>query len=185
MPPDEPALRLGLARPDDADAVADLHTRSWRAHYRGSLSDAYLDGPIVDERRVFWRQRLQNPTPQLWVRLAIVEGESTPIGFVCALLHHDTRWGTLVDNLHVDPAAKRRGIGRSLMRALGRHLDGMGSAMPVHLFVLQANHAAIGFYDALGGEQVEGLVSTEPDGSTPSVTRIAWHSVAAFLAQGR
>ncbi len=185
MPPERPAIRLRPAGPADADAVADLHARSWRATYRGSLSDAYLDGPVAEERQTFWRRRLRHPMPDLWSMLAIAEGEAGLAGFACAVLHQDERWGTLVDNLHVDPTGKRRGIGRMLMTALGRHLQDVGSAMPVHLFVLQANHAAIAFYEALGGQAVETLASTEPDGSTPPVARMAWASVAAFLAQGR
>ena len=185
MPLEGPAISLRVPGPDDADLVADLHARSWRAHYRGCLSDAYLDGPVVDERRGFWRRRLRHPTPDLWVRLAAWNGESSLVGFACALLHHDVRWGTLVDNLHVDLTGKRRGIGRMLMKALAHHLDDESSAEAVHLFVLQANQAAIAFYEALGGEQVETVVMTEPDGSTPPVVRVAWRSVAAFLAQGR
>lgn len=185
MPPERPALRLRPAGPDDADRVADLHARSWRATYRGSLSDAYLDGPVAEERQAFWRRRLRHPTADLWSMLAVAEDEAGLAGFACAVLHQDDRWGTLLDNLHVDPAGKRRGIGRRLMTALGHHLQGVGSAMPVHLFVLQANHAALAFYEALGGEAVETLAFTEPDGSTPPVARMAWGSVAAFLAQGR
>lgn len=185
MPLDPPVIRLRAAGPDDADAVADLHARSWRTHYRGSLTDGYLDGAVDSERQAFWRRRLRRPTPDLWVRLAALPEDSRLAGFACALLHHDVRWGTLVDNLHVDPAMPRRGIGRALMRALGEHLDAVGSTMPVHLFVLQANDPAKAFYEALGGKAMETLALTEPDGSAPLCTRMAWPSVTAFLAQGR
>ena len=35
----------------DANAIANLHARSWREHYRGSFDDAFLDGDLVGERR--------------------------------------------------------------------------------------------------------------------------------------
>ncbi len=35
-------LRFRLASPADAKAVADLHADSWRRHYRGAYSDAFL-----------------------------------------------------------------------------------------------------------------------------------------------
>lgn len=184
MRPEGPAIVLRAAVPADADAVADLHARSWRTAYRGSFSDAYLDGPIDGERQAFWRQRLHHPTPDLWTILAERDGHDGLAGFLCARLDHDARWGSLVDNLHTAPDLKRHGIGRTLMTALGRHLEAVGSTAPVHLIVLRSNHAAAAFYAALGGEAVEALVTTEPDGSTLPVTRIAWPSLAAFLAQG-
>jgi hypothetical protein len=45
----------------DADAIADLHADSWRRHYRGAYTDEYLDGPIAEERRAVWADRLSTP----------------------------------------------------------------------------------------------------------------------------
>lgn len=43
------SIRFRLAVPDDAEAVAMLHATSWRRHYRGAYSDAFLDGDVVAE----------------------------------------------------------------------------------------------------------------------------------------
>ena len=40
-------LRFRPADADDAAAVAGLHADSWRRHYRGAFSDAFLDGDVV------------------------------------------------------------------------------------------------------------------------------------------
>ena len=178
MPPD--AVTMRVAAVGDAATIADLHARSWRSAYRGSLSDAYLDGPIFGERQAFWTERLRHATPGVWTSLA--ERDGAPVGFVCALQDHDARWGTLIDNLHADPAAKRQGIGRAMLQTLGEHLASVATRTPVHLFVLDANRDAVAFYLRLGGESVEALVRTEPDGSRVPVTRIAWPDVASFRA---
>ena len=56
----ERAEELGLREAGAADweGVADLQIASWRSAYRGILSDDYLDGPVVAERRAVWRERL-------------------------------------------------------------------------------------------------------------------------------
>jgi hypothetical protein len=42
--PDVPTVRIRVADSSDAPAIAALHAESWRRHYRGAYSDAFLDG---------------------------------------------------------------------------------------------------------------------------------------------
>jgi len=35
------------ARASDSEAIAALHADSWRRHYRGAYSDAFLDGDVA------------------------------------------------------------------------------------------------------------------------------------------
>ena len=156
----------------DSEAVAALHVASWRDNYRGSLSDAYLDGPIETERRRVWRELLDHPRAGQIVVLAEIQDALT--GFICAFADHDERWGTLIDNLHVAATAKGRGLGRQLMGRLARHLIHIQSRRPVHLYVLDANHAARAFYGRIGGEPVEQGRKIEPDGSECAVIRYVW-----------
>ncbi len=179
MREEEGGVRFRAGTIDDAAAIADLHTRSWRANYRGSLSDAYLDGPIEGERRAFWQERLRHPRTGLWTLVAD-DDTQTLAGFLCLLADHDHHWGTLIDNLHVDPARVRQGVGRALMRAAAEHLLFGLPRRPIYLFVLESNTAVAGFYRHLGGEPAEHLVSTEPDGSSLPVIRYVWPSAAAF-----
>jgi hypothetical protein len=49
---DDPRFRAGGLRfraggPGDAPAVAGLHADSWRRHYRGAFSDAFLDRDVA------------------------------------------------------------------------------------------------------------------------------------------
>ena len=50
--------RVRLARPDDAEAIADAHVRGWLAAYRGLVPDAILDGLSVERRATFWRDTI-------------------------------------------------------------------------------------------------------------------------------
>lgn len=42
----------------DIAAIAALHAESWRRHYRGAFSDAFLDGEVEASRRKIWSERL-------------------------------------------------------------------------------------------------------------------------------
>lgn len=165
---------------DDAAAIAALHASSWRAHYRGSLSDSYLDGPVEAERAAVWSRRLEHPHVGQVVLLA--EGDARLYGFVCVFLDHDRRFGSFVDNLHVVADHKGSGLGRLLMREAGTAMLHAVPRRPVYLYVLEANHDARHFYDRIGGEVVEQGRHTEPDGSEVAVLRYVWASPAAVVA---
>lgn len=140
----------------DTDAIALLHTRSWRENYRGSFSDSFLDGELPEERIRVWRARLADPPENQLVQLAFDAADL--VGFVCAYGAVDPEWGSFIDNLHVAREAKRSGIGASLMRQAGAWLDSRYPDHGIYLFVLEANTSARRFYERLGGHN--GGVST-------------------------
>src|SRR5256712_9383773 len=94
---EEPQFRLAGAA--DAEAVANLHADSWRRHYRGAYSDAFLDGDVVADRVSEWIGRLSDPLPEACTILA--ERDGVVVGFAHGILGEDPTWGALLDNLHV------------------------------------------------------------------------------------
>lgn len=172
-----PPFRLREAAPADAEAIALLHTDSWRRHYRGAYSDSFLDGDILDDRRSVWSDRLAKPSHSATI-VATAAGSVT--AFVHVIFDADDQWGSLVDNLHVALVQQRRGVGRALLaRAAAAVVERAGSRT-VHLWVLEQNTAAQRFYSALGGTNVETTLADEPGGTpgrlngSPKKLRIAW-----------
>ena len=110
--PDLEGPRFRLAGPADAEAVANLHADSWRRHYRGAYSDAYLDGDVVADRLAVWTDRLREPDPR---RCTILAEDGSLVGFANTLFDDDPTWGALLDNLHVADGHKRRGTGARLL----------------------------------------------------------------------
>jgi ribosomal protein S18 acetylase RimI-like enzyme len=168
------------ARPSDADAIALLHTRSWRESYRGSFSDAFLDGELPDERIRVWRTRLGDPPADQLVRLAF-DGPSL-VGFVCAYAARDRQWGSLIDNLHVVREAKRGGVGTSLMRQAGAWLETLDPDSGVYLFVLEVNAPARRFYERLGGRNAGVSTMETHGGAIVRSCRYVWQNPAALSA---
>ena len=171
---------IRAAQAPDADTIAALHATSWRRHYRGALSDAYLDGPVEAERLAVWRQRFERPANGQVVLVA--ERDGALLGFVCFFLDHDIHYGSLIDNLHVVREAHGQGVGRLLMRHAGQTMADASPGSPAYLYVLQQNRAAQQFYDRLGGTVAESRRLVEPDRSEVAVFRYVWSSVASLMA---
>jgi ribosomal protein S18 acetylase RimI-like enzyme len=178
-------LELRRAGAADAEQIALLHADSWRRHYRGAYSDAFLDGDVDADRRTAWRQRLQASDGTTATIAAEVDGAL--VGFIHVLFQHDPEWGALIDNLHVVFASKGGGIGTKLMaeaaRAVLERCDGSG----LYLWVLEQNVAAQAFYKARAGRcvgraavEAPGGVSARLNGS-PTKLRYVWPDPALLL----
>jgi ribosomal protein S18 acetylase RimI-like enzyme len=167
-----------LTRASDAPSVAALHVESWRRHYRGAYSDAFLDGDVVAERAATWTQRLREP--QAGQFTIVADSAGLLVGFVHAVLDADPVWGTLVDNLHVDHRRKRSGIGSRLMGEAAQIATQHRPDAGLYLWVLEQNVSAQGFYEAKGGVCVERGLTQAPGGvpanlnGTPIKLRYAW-----------
>lgn len=169
-----------IAEAADAHAIATLHAESWRSAYRGILFDAFLDGPIFANRRALWQARLSGdaPSPSLFVALAEQDGEAK--AFVCAQLDADPTWGALLDNLHVSPSSKGRGLGRRLMAEAATWVFQQRPDSRLHLWVYEQNAAARRFYERLGGVVNHQALQRGPDGSHAEAVRYGWEDLASL-----
>src|SRR5437764_8769415 len=106
-------LQLRRASSADSERIAWLHADSWRRHYRGAYSDAFLDGDVTADRRHVWADRLREPDDGRSTILA--EDGGALVGFAHVVFEDDAAWGALIDNLHVASARRRQGIGSRLL----------------------------------------------------------------------
>lgn len=153
------SLRLRAAGPGDAENMALLHADSWRRHYRGAYSDAFLDGDVVADRRSVWSSRLSAPIGSATV---VAEDDTGLVGFVHVVLDEDGRWGSFVDNLHVVQHRRRTGLGTALLSRAAEAVAERARGDAMYLWVLEQNTAAQEFYRALGGTCVEKAAVSPP-----------------------
>jgi len=161
----------------DAATIAAIHCASWRDAYANVLDPAYLRGPIEGERQSFWSARFAEADPARTVFLAA----APPAAFMCVYRDLDAVWGSLVDNLHVLPELRGRGVGERLMRTAARHLAGQAQRAGLHLWVFEANRDGLRFYRRLGGEVADRNVSRIPAARGATVLRVVWPDVAALI----
>jgi GNAT superfamily N-acetyltransferase len=169
-------MTIRVAEPADADLIAQLHARSWHTAYRGILSDDFLDGPLLADRRALWRARFAelDRTDQM----VLVDEQGGKIqGFACAFLDADPDWGTLLDNLHVVPECKGKGLGRELMAEVASRLLELKRTR-LHLWAFEQNHAARRFYERLGGVITTSHAESAPDGREVNAVRYCWSDLA-------
>jgi ribosomal protein S18 acetylase RimI-like enzyme len=164
---------------NDIAAVASVHAASWRSAYRGILRDDFLDGDLDSNRVSLWEKRLSPLPPEHFGYLAL-EAEQ-PIGFAFAFGAHDPQWGTQIDNLHVLPRFKSRGLGRRLLAELCEHARAAHPHAGLYLWVYEQNTAARGFYESLGSEPVERVVIQAPGGGEVAEWRYAWPTATRAL----
>jgi GNAT superfamily N-acetyltransferase len=170
----------GLA---DADAIAQLHAHSWQTAYRGILSDEFLQGPLHENRRVLWHTRLT--APDRADQYVLVEEQGGAIrGFACAFLEADPEWGCLLDNLHVVPDLKGKGLGRLLMSAVAQRVLSANPYGRLHLWAYEQNLAARRFYEHLGGINTLRQAELALDGTEVNAVRYCWSELSELAARG-
>ena len=169
MTAEETAPTVRLARPDDAEAIADAHVRGWRAAYRDLVPNAILDGLSVERRAAFWRDtiaaeiaavatadmaagvaaRVTPPAARTWV----VEQDGVVRGFASTGAIRDQPDGLAgageVFAIYLAPEARGRGLGRALYTHVVDDLRIRGFDSIV-VWVFEANADARRFYEAAG-----------------------------------
>lgn len=165
-------VRLGASR-NDADAIADLHTRSRQVAYRGLYGDAYLDDELFDASRTVWRERFERFDPASDLILAAMDA-AAPVGLAYASFRLKPEVDALLDNLHVAPERKGGGLGSALLAGVALWLVENHDGAPLNLEVYAPNAAALGFYQRKGGVEVGRYIERVPGGREVEVVRYRW-----------
>jgi GNAT superfamily N-acetyltransferase len=165
--------------PLDIEAIAELHADSWRRHYRGSYSDAFLDGDVFADRLAVWTDRLQQPDPGAIT--IVVEHDGEVVAFAHTILDDDPKWGALLDNLHVVHNLQASGVGTRLMAETAAAVLERTPSSGLYLWVLERNTAAQAFYTARGGAYVDQKEGTAPGGGEFVALRVVWPDPSTLL----
>ena len=167
-------MRFRKAKPHEAEAIAHLHAESWQTAYKGILTDAFLDNDVFNNRLKVWTERFQKREKNRFI--CVVVEKKVLKGFVCVYGNDDAKWGALIDNLHVLPHFKGQGIGKRLMQEAAKWVFEKYKKNDFHLWVYEENHASRGFYERMGGENVETELHENPDGTFSNALRYAWQN---------
>lgn len=168
-----------VATAANAARIATLHADSWRNSYRGMLSNHFLDHEVEADRLAVWENRLRCPAAGQFVLLAEIDGQLG--GFICLFGSADSRYGTLLDNLHIASNLQGKGIGKQLMYHAAMWIQQTLSDSNLYLWVFADNTGAIRFYKRLGayeaGRKIEHSFGEQPVLSL----RYVWDDVAILV----
>lgn len=134
---------------EDAQAIAEVHVKSWQGAYRGLLPHEYLAGLSVERRTQMWTRILSDSTLDVFVAL---DNDAKVVGFASlqASRDDDASDGTgEVTAIYVLPDYWGQGYGRALMDAALARAREMGFRA-VTLWVLSSNARAKSFYEKAG-----------------------------------
>ncbi len=170
------------AMPDDAEGIATVHVKSWQESYVGLLPQAVLDRQSVPARFRTWSAYLSKPSDHRWVYVAIDPGAGV-VGFAEATRCRPIMSGPgfEIPVIYILQSHARRGLGRRLMHALARTMEGQGPG-DIALWSLADNRAARAFYEAIGGRLTASRAERERGGRN-ILAGYRWRS-AADLARG-
>jgi ribosomal protein S18 acetylase RimI-like enzyme len=143
---------------DDATGIARAHTDSWQTSYRGILPDTVLDRIDVGQRAETRRRILRDRSIYQLVAYDLTHGDI--VGFCDAgpARRHVPYAGELYAIYIVD-RAKRYGLGEEMMD-LVRGYFARNDLRSMIVWVLDNNHHARRFYEAMGGRMGSRLSST-------------------------
>ncbi|MFD9811768.1 GNAT family N-acetyltransferase [Streptomyces sp. NPDC059080] len=176
-------LRVREMDEGDAEAVAAVRVRGWRAAYDGLMPRAYLDALNMPEQAAAQRARLRRRPPA--VRDLVAERAGAVVGWVCVgpgpapdAAGHPAPGGTAPDGpgpasgpvgelfaLYVAPELIGTGIGRTLMEAALERAREAGFG-ELRLWVVRGNTHARRFY-AHAGFAPDGAEQTDEVDGVP------------------
>jgi ribosomal protein S18 acetylase RimI-like enzyme len=180
-----PEVVIRPADVNDVPDIARIHMESWRRHYRGMYSDAYLDGDLYADRLTAWTGKLAWDHRTHFTVLAEHDGRT--VGFAHVALDGHEKWGALVDNLHVSHTVQRGGIGTLLLDHVARMVAEQRPGSGIYLWVLEQNTQAIAFYEARKGVLRDSEPSAPPGGDprhlhgSPRRIRVTWGDPTVLL----
>jgi GNAT superfamily N-acetyltransferase len=175
-------IQIRLANKADEHAVAALHAQSWRLTYDGLFTDHYMQHDLPRERATYWKTFFSQPVSDHRLVVAVDSAKSEKIlGFACAFGRYDAEFGTVVENLHVHPEHKGAGLGRLLLGDVASWSLARFPEDYLHLWVVEQNKAAIGFYQRLGGVVNQQSAWTTPDGRNVPTMRFIWNEPARLI----
>ncbi len=144
------AMRTRQATPDDVDAIAEIHVRSWQVAYAGVIPAEVLDNLDVERRREQWAETVTTGLDDHVVFVAET-ADASLAGFAMAGPYRGEPAAGVGElwAMYTDPDIWGRGAGDALMSAV---LGWFAAAAisKAHLWVLSDNGRARRFYERSG-----------------------------------
>lgn len=159
-------MKIRCARQPDLEQIAALHVESWRDAYAAVLPKQYLAEQLGADLLHHWRSANIRSSDVVLV----AEGAAI-IGFIAVWC----RPLPFIDNLHVKPGHRSKGVGSALMNSAARELVNLNHES-AYLWVVESNRRAIHFYRKLGGVSTDRKIKNLFGHMVPNV-KFVWPDI--------
>ncbi len=156
-------------RPSDRPHIVAIQTESWQDSYVDALPEAYLASQLVEDLERHWHKIHIQPDD-----IVLVAEEKGIIGFIAVWCRPDP----YIDNLHVTPSKRSKGVGSKLMASAARQMIQQGH-QTAYLWVIESNKKAIRLYERLGGVRTEQAIKNLFGYQVPSI-KIVWSDISVL-----
>lgn len=174
-------IEIRPADPDDLMEIASVLVTTWRATFRGIISDAYLDAMTVEDQAIGHARRMR--VPGSFFIVAADLSEDRVIGFANygRARGMPPAFDRELYELYILPEYHGAGIGSTLVRTVAAHCDKMG-ASSLFAWVLAENPNRA-FYERMGARAIgEGRVGVGGERLVQVAYR--WDDLAALSGAG-
>jgi GNAT superfamily N-acetyltransferase len=151
---------------------------AWQTDYRGLVADDILDGLNADWRAQKWREQMRDREWDHDFYVAELDGKVVGLATIGARRKGPLRYPGEVHAMYVHPSAQRRGIGRALFQVACVGLLERGFRALL-IWTLAENPKSCGFYQAMGGKQVDDTMLTIGHQTVPEAA-FGWDQIPGF-----
>ncbi|MBQ1383060.1 MAG: GNAT family N-acetyltransferase [Solobacterium sp.] len=160
-------------RESDRREIGEIYVANWQKTYRGLLADALLDRMDPAEAAEKWHAYTLVDGQGIFV----AEEEGTVSGFAAYCPDERDGHALYLESLHIREDRQGQGIGKALIRTVGRYAADNYRRMTIH--IVRGNDRAGRLYQKLGAVHVRYF--TDRFGDTPSDSEeLAWEDLTVF-----
>ncbi|MGD9051324.1 MAG: GNAT family N-acetyltransferase [Desulfobacterales bacterium] len=160
-------------QPSDRPHLAAVQIESWKDTYADVLPAAYLAEQVTEDLQRHWRTVIIQPED-----IVRVAEDDAIIGFISVWCRPDP----FIDNLHVKPAQRSKGVGSKLLVSAARQMRRQGHSS-AYLWVFEKNRRAIELYSRLGAVRTEHALKNIFGHKVPCV-KMVWSSISVLCTIG-
>lgn len=174
-------IEIRPGEPDDLMMIASVLVSTWRATFRGVISDAYLDAMKVEDQAIGHARRMR--TPGAFLVVAVDLSEERVVGFANygRARSMPPAFDRELYELYLLPAFHGAGIGSALVRTVASHcLEMQASSLFAWVLAGNPNRA---FYERLGARAV-GQGRVKVGGESLEQIAYRWDDLAKLAGAG-
>ncbi|MCK6073946.1 GNAT family N-acetyltransferase [Paenibacillus silvae] len=143
-------IRIRQARQGDAQAIAYVHTESWKTTYRGIVPDHVLHHLTTESRLPQWEKQIRSGEKDQ-ILLVAEERDGKIVGFACGGKEREGKlpYDGELYAIYLLQSYQQSGIGRQLVQRIVQHLQ--KCQMRTMLIWALERNPACRFYEKLRG----------------------------------